>query len=164
MADSMVGGTGSIQSDSTITREELRSPNPWLSRAVLRSYREIYSLETAFVLMDGANSSASSCRSAAAGPAAGTGCRRSGPARGASRSTENGGRWGASYSRLLPLANPCVDRGQPLRESSLWCMLGATVVPSNESPTIPVAGRSGRIRSGGPNQRIHRPRYQVELP
>ena len=53
MAESMVGGTGSTQSDSTMTREELRSPNPWLSRAALRSSRKIYGLDTAFVLIDG---------------------------------------------------------------------------------------------------------------
>jgi hypothetical protein len=40
--------------DSTMTREELRSPNPWLSRAAPRSFRDNYALDTAFVLIDGA--------------------------------------------------------------------------------------------------------------
>jgi hypothetical protein len=52
-AISMVGGRPSTQNDSTMTREELRSPNPWLSRAALRSSRKIYGLDTAFVLIDG---------------------------------------------------------------------------------------------------------------
>jgi len=53
MAVSMVGGRVSTQNDSTMTREELRSPNPWLPRAALRSSQEIYRLDTAFVLVDG---------------------------------------------------------------------------------------------------------------
>jgi hypothetical protein len=40
--------------DSTMTREELRSPNPWLSRAAPRSFRDNYALDAAFVLIDGA--------------------------------------------------------------------------------------------------------------
>ncbi len=39
--------------DSTMTREELRSPNPWLSKVAPRSFRENYALDTAFVLIDG---------------------------------------------------------------------------------------------------------------
>lgn len=53
MAVSMVGGRFSTQNDSTMTREELRSPNPRLSRAAHRSSWEIYCLDTAFVLIDG---------------------------------------------------------------------------------------------------------------
>ena len=39
--------------DSMITREELRSPNPWLSRVATCSSRVIYALDTAFVLIGG---------------------------------------------------------------------------------------------------------------
>ena len=39
--------------DSTMTRKELRSPSPWLSRVAPRNSRENYALDTAFVLIDG---------------------------------------------------------------------------------------------------------------
>ena len=39
--------------DSTMTREELRSPNLWLSRVALRSSPETYALDAAFVLING---------------------------------------------------------------------------------------------------------------